>query len=152
MNDFSIPGTPNEFHFQPSESNYIRPGKRPLSSITPVIIERHDGTFFGAVGAAGGSRIISSTTQVLWRILSEPVAINDAIAEARLHDQLMPNELLVERHFPITSARELERRFGHNVTWVEPGMSIVEGVMQDQQGFFDAGSDRRQKQHGGVVV
>src|ERR1700753_2580604 len=39
MNDFSIPGQKNAFGYLPSPSNYIKPGKRPLSSITPVIVE-----------------------------------------------------------------------------------------------------------------
>ena len=38
MNDFSIPGSSNAFGYIPSPSNYIRPGKRPLSSITPTIV------------------------------------------------------------------------------------------------------------------
>ncbi|KAH6896937.1 gamma-glutamyltranspeptidase [Thelonectria olida] len=152
MNDFSIPGVSNEFHFEPSESNFIRPGKRPLSSITPIIVERPDGAFFVAVGAAGGSRIISATSQVLWRVMSEPVGINEAVNEPRLHDQLMPNKLLAEKDFPITTVRQLRDVYGHNVTWVSPGLSIVEGVIRDKKGYFEAGSDARQKNHGGVVV
>ncbi|KAH8694756.1 gamma-glutamyltranspeptidase [Ilyonectria robusta] len=148
MNDFSIPGVPNEFGFQPSPYNYIRPGKRPLSSITPVIVEREDGRFFAAVGAAGGSRIISSTTQVLWRILSSAIGIKEAVAEPRLHDQLMPNTVLTEQHFSEPVTVDLRKR-GHNITYVEPGLSIVEGVMQDPKGRFEAGSDPRQKNHCG---
>lgn len=44
MNDFSIPGTSNAFGFVPSPSNYILPGKRPLSSISPAIAEFPNGT------------------------------------------------------------------------------------------------------------
>ncbi|UKZ83985.1 hypothetical protein TrVFT333_011801 [Trichoderma virens FT-333] len=39
MNDFSIPGVSNSFGYIPSPANYIRPGKRPLSSISPIIAE-----------------------------------------------------------------------------------------------------------------
>ncbi|KAI5456355.1 gamma-glutamyltranspeptidase [Mariannaea sp. PMI_226] len=152
MNDFSIPGVRNEFGFEPSESNFIRPGKRPLSSITPIIIERPDGTFFAAAGAAGGSRILSATTQVVWRIMSEPMSIVDAVDEPRLHHQLMPNTLLAEQGFPVTSARELENKYGHNVTRVGPGLSIVEGVTRDENGVFEAAADKRQTNHGAVTV
>ncbi|KAE9548146.1 hypothetical protein FO519_008644 [Halicephalobus sp. NKZ332] len=38
MDDFSIPGVKNFFGFEPSKTNYIAPGKRPMSSISPVVI------------------------------------------------------------------------------------------------------------------
>lgn len=38
MNDFSVPGEPTPGELPPSPANFIEPGKRPLSSMTPVII------------------------------------------------------------------------------------------------------------------
>jgi gamma-glutamyltranspeptidase len=63
MDDFSIPGTPNAFGLQPSPFNYPEPGKRPLSSCVPTIVER-DGKFELALGGSGGSRILTSVLQV----------------------------------------------------------------------------------------
>ncbi|RYC55631.1 hypothetical protein CHU98_g10572, partial [Xylaria longipes] len=103
MNDFSIPGARNEFGFVPSAANLVRAGKRPLSSITPLIItlpENDNGNnnnhnknerLFAAVGAAGGSRIISGTTQVAWRVVELAESMGSAVGAARVHDQLMPN-------------------------------------------------------------
>jgi gamma-glutamyltranspeptidase/glutathione hydrolase len=71
MNDFSIPGSSNAFGYLPSPNNYIRPGKRPLSSITPTIVEHADGSLYFVVGAAGGSRIITATLQQLWHVLDQ---------------------------------------------------------------------------------
>ncbi|KAG1241873.1 hypothetical protein G6F68_016458 [Rhizopus microsporus] len=42
MDDFSIPGIPNSFGLYPSIYNNAAPGKRPLSTITPTIIESED--------------------------------------------------------------------------------------------------------------
>lgn len=38
MDDFSIPGQPNSYGYAPSPANYIRPGKRPLSSMSPTVV------------------------------------------------------------------------------------------------------------------
>ncbi|KAI8336767.1 gamma-glutamyltransferase [Chlamydoabsidia padenii] len=63
MDDFSIPGVPNLFGLSPSKNNYVEPGKRPLSSITPVIVE-YDNTFELVLGGSGGSLIPTSVTGV----------------------------------------------------------------------------------------
>ncbi|CAG8564766.1 5942_t:CDS:10, partial [Dentiscutata heterogama] len=62
MDDFSIPGTPDIFDLPPSPYNFIGPGKRPLSSMAPTIIEKN-GRFELAIGASGGKKIISSILQ-----------------------------------------------------------------------------------------
>lgn len=68
MDDFSVPGRNNSFGFIPTEANFIRPGKRPLSSISPVIVEHlSNGSLYAAIGSAGGSRIITANIQTLWR-------------------------------------------------------------------------------------
>ena len=65
MDDFSTPGVANGFGYEPAENNFIKPGKRPLSSMSPTIfVDKKTGDVRLAVGAAGGSRIISSIAWV----------------------------------------------------------------------------------------
>src|SRR5207237_8822876 len=53
MDDFAAkPGAPNLFGLIQGEANAIRPGKRPLSSMTPMIATR-DGKLFLVAGAPG---------------------------------------------------------------------------------------------------
>lgn len=93
MNDFSIPNSSNAFGYIPSPSNYIRPGKRPLSSISPTIVEfLSNNTLYFVVGAAGGSRIITATIQNLWHVLDQGLSTAAALSQPRLHDQLQPNQ------------------------------------------------------------
>ncbi len=90
MNDFSIPNTKNAFGLIPSAANYIRPGKRPLSSMSPVIVELDDKLFL-VIGGAGGSRIVTAVAQSLWHVLDQKMTATEAIAAPRLHHQLVPD-------------------------------------------------------------
>lgn len=57
MNDFSSPEVVNNYEIPSSPSNFIEPGKRPMSSMCPTIITDKNGDFFLAIGGAGGSKI-----------------------------------------------------------------------------------------------
>jgi gamma-glutamyltranspeptidase / glutathione hydrolase len=99
MDDFSIPNANNSFGFVPSPANFIRPGKRPLSSMSPLIIEFEvNGTLHSVLGGAGGSRIITATVQGAWNLLDRGLGIADVVAAARLHDQLVPNQVSILLH------------------------------------------------------
>jgi len=169
MDDFSIPGQRNQFGFEPSPANFIRAGKRPLSSITPIIAEfpenenenvntkwrkgKGKGRVMAVVGAAGGSRIISSTTQVIWHILERHVTtMAEAIKLPRIHDQLMPNNAVFEYTFDNATVASMAAK-GHNVTWVREGVSAVQGILvKPDDGGFEAASENRQKSSGGLVL
>ncbi|KAF8235502.1 gamma-glutamyltranspeptidase, partial [Tricholoma matsutake] len=67
MDDFSIPGIPNAFDLLPSPYtyNFPEPGKHPLSSTIPTIIEHANGSLFVAIGGSGGSQIFGAVFQTL---------------------------------------------------------------------------------------
>lgn len=151
MNDFSIPGVPNAFGFVPSPINYIAPNKRPLSSVTPIIVTHPNGTLYLTIGAAGGSRIITSTVQAIWHVLEHNMTLPEAIKEPRMHDQLMPAATTFEYLFDNSTVDSMRER-GHNVTWVRPGYSAVQGVRRLWNGTFEAASEPRQLNSGGLAV
>ena len=65
MDDFSTPGLTNSFGFAPSSANYIEPFKRPMSSMSPIVVVDNNDDVVLALGASGGSKIISSISQVV---------------------------------------------------------------------------------------
>ena len=110
MDDFSTPEMTNYFGYPPSPFNFIKPGKKPASSATPVIIMEKD----KVIGASGGSQIISSTVQTILRILEMNMDPYKAIHQPRFHHQLMPNALIVEKSADDDLVKALESR-GHQI-------------------------------------
>ncbi|KAI1108827.1 gamma-glutamyltransferase 1 [Nemania sp. NC0429] len=151
MNDFSIPGSSNAFGYLPSPANFIRPGKRPLSSISPVIVETAKGKLYFVIGAAGGSRIITSTIQNIHHVLDEGFTVPQALAKPRLHDQLSPNQVSFEYAYDNSTVSFLAS-LGHNVTWVAPGQSTAQGLRVLANGTFEAAGEPRQLNSGGFAV
>lgn len=151
MNDFSIPGVSNEFGFVPSPNNFIRPGKRPLSSITPIIVEQPDGSLYVVTGAAGGSRIITATIQALWHVLDHGMTMPEALAQPRLHDQLLPAHVLFEVGYDNATTAYMRAK-GHNITWTTELLSKTQGIRRLENGTFEAAAEPRQKNSGGYAL
>lgn len=151
MNDFSIPGSSNAFGYIPSPANYVRPGKRPLSSISPIIAETPDGKLFFACGAAGGSRITTATIQLAIHMVDQGMTPEDSLKQPRLHDQLNPNQVTFEYAYD-NSTTAFMKSLGHNVTWVAPGQSMAQALRLMGNGTFEAGGEPRQKNSGGFAV
>ncbi|KAL4893284.1 gamma-glutamyltranspeptidase-domain-containing protein [Aspergillus ambiguus] len=151
MDDFSTPGSSNSFGYVPSPANYIRPGKRPLSSITPAIVTHPNGTVFFISGSAGGSRIITATVQNIIHAVDEGMSAAEALAQPRLHDQLVPNQVSFEYAYDNQTVAFMKAR-GHNVTWVAPGESTAQAIRVLANGTFDAAGEPRQENSGGFAV
>lgn len=131
MDDFSIPDTPNQFSLPPSPINFPEPGKRPMSSSTPVIFER-DGQVAMIIGGTGGSRIISSTLFALINMIDLEKNPVEAIAAPRFHHQLVPNVVIAENELDPDVLKELTSR-GHEVHVLAQGLyySSVQAIKKD---------------------
>lgn len=135
MDDFSTPGSNNQFGYRPSENNYIEPGKRPLSSMSPTIfVEKKTGDVRLIVGAAGGSRIITATALISMFHLWMGLPLNEAVKRPRIHHQLFPNSVITsyKEGFKLSEGiiKGLESK-GHVVK--EGGISVAQAVAFDQK-------------------
>ena len=100
MDDFSTPNTTNYFGVPASPANFIEPGKRPVSSMSPLILlENTDRRVQQVLGASGGTKITTSVAQVAMLNLWFNENIKQAIDASRLHSQLLPQEVLAEQGF-----------------------------------------------------
>jgi gamma-glutamyltranspeptidase/glutathione hydrolase len=142
MDDFAAKaGAANMFGLVQGEGNTIRPGKRPLSAMTPTIVLR-DGKLFMTVGAPGGSRIITAVTQVFLNVADFAMNAQDAVDAPRFHHQWQPDTLYLEKGFSPDTVDLLKMR-GFKVDYA-PGVVIarVEAIVIDG-GWLQGGSDGR---------
>lgn len=141
MDDFSTPGRLNIYKVAPSRANFIQPGKRPMSSMAPVVVVDPNGDVRLALGGTGGSKITSGIGLVTVRTLWQNKSIKNAIDCPRIHHQLIPNQLMVEKNFSQICENSL-RKFGHNVTRPNGRFNVIMGVHK-KDGRLYANADYR---------
>ena len=122
MDDFATPGLNNIYGLIPTESNYIVPGKKPLSSMSPTLVFRVNkdpstmpsssspgnndnskessprprlGPLVMALGASGGPKIITAVAQVLINFVALGMPLYESVIHARIHDQLIYRDAAV---------------------------------------------------------
>ncbi|RIX32396.1 gamma-glutamyltransferase [Sphingomonas edaphi] len=79
-----------DFAFSPVDSagrpqaNAVAPGKRPRSSMTPLILLDRQGHFAGAIGSAGGNAILAYVAKSLVAAIDWGLPMQDALAAPNL--------------------------------------------------------------------
>jgi gamma-glutamyltranspeptidase/glutathione hydrolase len=115
MDDFTTTSAPNLFGLIQGKANKVEPGKTPLSSMSPTIVEK-DGKTVLVLGGLGGPRIISGVLQTVYRRLVNKWDIDQAIQAPRVHHQFLPDELFVdEKKFSDETLKTLQK-YGHKTT------------------------------------
>ncbi|MGB7059581.1 MAG: gamma-glutamyltransferase, partial [Geitlerinemataceae cyanobacterium] len=131
----------NLFGLVGGEANSIAPGKTPLSSMTPTIVTEN-GQLRLALGAPGGSTIITTVLQILLNVLVYDMDVDAAVSAPRIHQQWMPETVFVESWGLDTLTIEELRRRGHDlVTWGTWGNASAIEVMPD--GTLEGAADPR---------
>ncbi len=141
MDDFSAkPGVPNAYGLIGGEANKVEPGKRMLSSMSPTIVKKQ-GKNFLVTGSPGGSRIITTTLQVILNVIDHDMNIQTAVSAPRVHHQWLPDELRIEQGISGDTIRLLEDR-GHTVV-TNSAMGAIQSIMVGEDGMLYGGADPR---------
>ncbi len=148
MDDFAIaPDTPNVYGLYGGKANAIAPGKRPLSSMSPMFLENEQGILIA--GTPGGSRIIStlllSIINFVDRNQTDPKKL---VANPRYHHQYLPDEIVIEPHaFNTQWIKALEAK-GHTVKTSARRWGNMQLILFDKRsGKMHAASDLRHRDY-----
>ena len=118
MDDFALQaGTPNAYGVTGYDANSVKPGKRPLSSMTPTFMLGRNRVI--VLGTPGGSRII---TMVLLGILGfdQGLTAQQVVALPRFHHQYLPDKISLEPDALTPAVVKGLEAMGHKVT-IEDG-------------------------------
>jgi gamma-glutamyltranspeptidase/glutathione hydrolase len=138
MDDFSSkPGVPNAFGLIGGSANAIEPNKRMLSSMSPTLVLRN-GKPVLVTGSPGGSRIITTTLQIILNVIDHGMNIQEAVNAPRIHHQWWPDELRMEDGMS-PDTMQLLQNMGHTLSrqktmgaaesiFIDPATSIYYGV------------------------
>ncbi|XP_040381675.1 glutathione hydrolase 3 [Oryza brachyantha] len=157
MDDFSVPAERTPDHLPPAPANFIAPGKRPLSSMTPSIILK-DGQLAGVVGGSGGTNIIATVAQVFLNhfvVGMHPLA---AVQHPRVYHKLVPNEVVYEDETVVDGeviklsgeTREFLRRRGHRLKSTDSG-AVCQFIVQDLLAPVGSATHRKHGSNGGAA-
>ena len=144
MDDFaSAVGKENAFGLLGGARNLPQAGKRPVSTMSPTIVFEATRPVFCA-GAAGGSKIVTATEQVILNALLRSMPMKEAIAALRIHHQANPNAAFIGSYSgaDTKTLQDGLRLRGHVVKEVDHN-AIVQAIDLRRKGKIVAASDPR---------
>jgi gamma-glutamyltranspeptidase / glutathione hydrolase len=137
----------DDFAKSPDSPNAPEPGKIPLSSMSPTIIEK-DGEPFMILGTPGGTRIFTAMTQIISNVIDFGMSMDEAIEAPRMHCYSSGGEakpIYVESRIPAITIEAL-RTFGNEVE-VRGAHDLyfggAQGIMLKKGVLFGGGDSRR---------
>jgi gamma-glutamyltranspeptidase/glutathione hydrolase len=149
MGDFNPrPGLTDEKGRIGTPPNLVAPGKRMLSSMTPVIITTPQGKPLLVTGSPGGRTIINTVACVVLNVLEFEMSPADAVAAPRMHHAWFPDHIQAEAALFKDHAESIEqlRQMGHrfqerpsrqgdaHTIWIDPETGLFHGVADNRLG------------------
>jgi gamma-glutamyltranspeptidase/glutathione hydrolase len=138
MDDFTVkPGVANLFGLVQGEANAIAPGKRPLSSMAPTLVEK-DGQVVLALGSPGGSRIITTVLETALNLIDYGMTPQEAVDAPRFHHQWLPDTVFAEPYAFSPDTQKLLEGMGYAIVvqapWSAAEVAASAGVATSEAG------------------
>ncbi|XP_028806490.1 glutathione hydrolase 3-like [Neltuma alba] len=138
MDDFSVPTYVSPEKLPPAPTNFIRPNKKPLSSMTPIIITKDD-QLAGVIGGSGGLYIFSSVIQVFLNHFVLGMDPLDSVQSPRIYHTLIPDVVKYEnltapygdRIEVLDEIRHFLEDRGHQLKEAQSPLAITQLIVQD---------------------
>ena len=108
--------------------------------MSPTIVLR-DGRVFMVTGTPGGSRIITTTLQVILNVIDHRMNIAEAVAAPRIHHQWMPDRVVAESGLSPDTIRLLEAK-GHKIT-IARASGSANSILVTPEGLTGAADPRQ---------
>ncbi|MGK2944159.1 MAG: gamma-glutamyltransferase [Desulfuromonadales bacterium] len=141
MDDFSAkPGEPNAYGLIGGEANRIEPNKRMLSSMSPTIVKQGERNYL-VTGSPGGSRIITTTLQVIMNVIDHGLNVQSSVTAPRIHHQWLPDELRIEEGLSPDTIKILQDK-GHIVKQ-QAAMGAIQSILIKNGMMYGAADPRR---------
>ncbi len=142
MDDFAVePGAANAYGLVQGESNAVRAGARPLSSMAPLVV-LEDGRARLVLGSPGGGTIPTTVLQVYLNAARRGEPLGEAVAARRFHHQHLPDRIELERDaFPEDVKAALRAR-GHALRERGP-IGAVHAIAFEKDGSLTGAADPR---------
>lgn len=132
-----------DFSLNPASPNAVAGGKIPLSCMSPTFVLK-EGKPFAVVGSPGGTRIISTVSQVITHLIDHEMGLEEAIATPRIGDD-DEDYILYETRIPEDVIEQL-KRMGHRMEpcadW-DRVMGSLNGVQYGKNGRIYGAADPR---------
>lgn len=144
MGDFNPqPGVTNAKGLIGTKPNLVAPGKRMLSSMTPVVVSQN-GKVILITGSPGGRTIINTSFCMVMNVLEFEMSIRDAVDAGRMHHAWMPDsvrmeESLLKREEVVARLRDL----GHAVEAEPKRQGDAHSIFVSKEGLRTGAADPR---------
>ena len=143
MTDFNpVPGATTRKGQIGTPANQIAPGKRMLSSMTPVVVVK-DGKLVLVTGSPGGRTIINTVLCVTLNVLEFGMPLREAVDAPRMHQQWFPDRIQIEAKGADAATIAALTKKGHAVMKVGAQGNAHSIWLDAKTGTYQGVRDRR---------